>query len=173
MRARISGPTRVSLVPVAYLFLAVFLGCAEAGEISRLHRGAWAKNGDCEQSQRIVLGETTIQLVERGRVRTLIDGEEAVFKGKTLINASLPAKGKEDAVLGFSGKLSDAAGPMKLVADGVEKGEFSGTFMRCKGQVSRVGRVANHKPKPIMRNRRVMPAHHFVRPRPVMLGGFY
>jgi hypothetical protein len=180
MRINVSDLSLVSPMAVACLFLAASLAGAEAGEISRLHRGAWAKNGDCKQAQRIIIGEKTIKLVERGRVRTLTDGEEAVFKGKTLINASLAAKKEEDAVLAFSGRLSEAAGQLKLVSDGLENGGFSGTFVLCKGPVSRIGRVVSYKPKLIMRKKSATrtawaqhPVHHFARPNRALLGGFY
>jgi hypothetical protein len=69
---------------------------------------------------------------------------------------------------------------LKLATDGLENGGFSGTFMMCKGPVSRMGRVAKYKPKSIMRKKSVTrtaraqpPVHRFARPSRALLGGFY
>ncbi len=132
----------------AYVAIAAPLTWAQAGEISSVHRGTWTESGDCKQARRIVISERTIMLVEPGRQRRLTDGDEAVFKGETLINASLPAKKEEDLVLAFSARLVEQDGEMILITEGLEDGGgFSGAFRRCKTETpSRT--AAKEKTKP-------------------------
>jgi hypothetical protein len=158
------------------------LVCAQADEISPGHRGAWAENGDCQQARRIVIGEKTIKLVEPGRARILTDGDEAVFKGETLINASLPAKKEEDPVLAFSAKVVEEDGDLKLVTEGLENGGgFAGTFKRCKTDVVATTRtLAKEKVKAASRRTVVTrtapvqrPSPYYTYPSGTLLGGLY
>lgn len=170
-------------IAFACLVIAAPLTCAQAGEITSDHRGTWVENGECQQKKRIVIGEKTVTLVEPGRQHTLTDGDEAVFKGETMINASLPSKKEEDPVLAFTAKVVTEDGDMKLVTEGLENGGgFSGTYKLCKTPLRT---AAKEKPKPA---RRVvatrttprnapdyMPAYapRYVYPPGTLLGGLY
>ncbi len=165
-------------IAFACLAIAAPLAFAQAGEISSDHRGTWTENGECQQARRIVIGEKTITLVEPGHVRTLTDGDEAVFKGQTLINASLPAKKEEDPVLAFSAKLVEQDGDVALVTEGLENGGgFSGTFKRCKS-VATTHTASSNKSKPAGRKtavtRTTRPAPYYpYYPAGTLLGGLY
>jgi len=163
-------------IAFACLVIVAPLACAQAGEISSDHRGTWTENGDCQQARRIVIGDKTITLVEPGHVRTLTDGDEAVFKGETLINASLPAKKEEDPVLAFSAKLVEQDGDVSLVTEGLENGGgFSGTFKRCKSATTHT--ASREKSKPAARKtavtRTTRPAPYPYFPARTLLGGLY
>lgn len=167
-------------IAFACLVVAASLASAQAGEIGAQHRGTWTENGECPQPRRIVIGETTITLVEPGRQRILTDGDEAVFKGETLINASLPAKKELDPVLAFSAKLVERDGETLLVSEGLENGGgFSGTFKRCKS-VTPTRTAAKDRAKPAPRRtaqthtaRTQRPAPTYVYPAGTLLGGLY
>lgn len=167
-------------IAFACLAIAAPLACAQAGEISSDHRGTWTENGDCQQARRIVIGEKTITLVDAGRARTLTDGDEAVFKGETMINASLPAKKEEDPVLAFSAKLVEQDGDVTLVTEGLENGGgFSGTFKRCRS-VATTHTASRDKPKASSRKtavtrttRQVPYPYHPAYPAGTLLGGLY
>lgn len=134
---------------IAFVCLALAaapLAGAHAGEIGADHRGTWTENGDCAQPRRIVITDNTVKLVEPGRTRVLTDGDEAVFKGETMINASLPAKKAEDPELAFSAKLVEEDGEMRLVTDGLEDKAFAGAFMKCKAP-THVAAKDKSKPK--------------------------
>jgi hypothetical protein len=136
-------------IAFACIVIAAPLACAQAGEITSDHRGTWVENGECQQKKRIVIGEKTVTLVEPGRQRVLTDGDEAVFKGETLINASLPSRKEEDPVLAFSAKVVKEDGDMKLVTEGLENGGgFSGTFKLCKTPLRT---AVKDRPKPAPR----------------------
>ena len=180
---------------IAFACLAMIaapLACAQAGEISSDHRGTWTENGECPQQRRIVITDKQITLVDAGRTRTLTDGDEAVFNGETVINASLQSNKEEDPVLAFSAKLVEQDGEKRLVTEGLEESKaFAGTFKRCKdvAQPTRSAAAAprpaaKEKPKPARRNVAVRaaprqapppPAHagYYVFPRGTMLGGLY
>lgn len=120
---------------IAFLcfLIAAPIACADAAEISPKLRGTWAENGDCTLSRRIQIDEKTIKLVEPARSRTLIDGEEAVFKGETLINASLPTTNEADAVLALTAKVIEEDGETKLVVVRAEDSRgFVGTYGLCE-----------------------------------------
>ncbi|MDB5643740.1 MAG: hypothetical protein JWN07_3057 [Hyphomicrobiales bacterium] len=155
----------------ACLVIALPLACAQAGEISSGYRGVWAENGDCQQTRRIIIGEKTITLVEPGRARTLTDGDEAVFKGETLINASEPTKKEEDPVLAFSARLVDQNGETKLVTEGLEDGgAFAGEYKHCKGMSTQM--AAGGKPKP-RKTAGARPRSPYAYPTGTLLGGLY
>lgn len=167
-------------IAFACLVVATPLACAQAGEISSDHRGTWTENGDCQQARRIIIGDKTITLVEPGRARTLTDGDEAVFKGETLINASLPAKKEEDPVLAFSAKLVEQDGDTALVTEGLEDGGgFSGTFKRCKSGVTThtaardKARAAGRKTAVTRTSRPPPYPNYYVYPTGTLLGGLY
>jgi hypothetical protein len=167
-------------IAFACLVIAAPLACAQAGEISSDHRGTWTESGDCQQARRIVIGEKTITLVDAGRARTLTDGDEAVFKGVTLINASLPAKKEEDPVLAFSAKLVEQDGDVTLVTEGLEDGGgFSGTFKRCKPAATATHTASRDKPRAaarktaVTRTTRQAPYPAYAYPAGTLLGGLY
>lgn len=164
-------------IAFACLVVAAPLAIAQADEISSAHRGTWTESGDCQQARRIIIGEKSITLVEPGRARVLTDGDEAVFKGETLINASLPAKKEEDPVLAFSARLVEQEGELRLVTEGLENGGgFAGAFKRCK-PVATTRTAVRSNPKPPPRRTaatRVTPApqpHYY--PAGTLLGGLY
>jgi hypothetical protein len=164
-------------IAFACLVVAAPLAYAQAGEISSDHRGTWTENGDCQQTRRIVIGEKTITLVEPGHVRTLTDGDEAVFKGETLINASLPAKKEQDPVLAFSAKLVEQDGDVSLVTEGLENGGgFSGKFKRCKSATT-THTASREKSKPVARKtavtRTMRQSPYPYYPAGTLLGGLY
>jgi hypothetical protein len=165
-------------IAFACLAIAAPLALAQAGEISSDHRGTWTENGDCQQARRIVIGEKTITLVDAGRARMLTDGDEAVFKGVRLINASLPAKKEEDPVLAFSAKLVEQEGDVTLVTEGLEGGGFSGTFKRCK-PVATTHTASRDRPRgaarktAVTRTARQAPYPVYAYPARTLLGGLY
>lgn len=105
---------------------------ATAAEIGADHRGTWTESGSCSDSRKIVVSNQTVSLVQPGQVRILTDGDESVFKGETVLNASLPAKNKEEPELGFSARMIEASGEVTLVTDGTGTDKaFAGTFKKC------------------------------------------
>lgn len=155
-------------IALACLAIAAPLACAQAGEISSDHRGTWTETGDCQLKRRIVIGEKTIKLVEPGQQRVLTDGDEAVFKGETLINASLPSKSEEDPVLAFSAKVVNDDGDLKLVTEGLENGGFSGTFKLCKEPMKSATAKASSR-----RGVATRTSPRYVYPQGTLLGGLY
>jgi hypothetical protein len=125
------------LVQLNCLFLASALLvipaiAATAAEIGADHRGTWTESGTCSDSRKIVISNQTVSLVQPGQVRVLTDGDESVFKGETVLNASLPAKNKEEPELGFSARMVEASGDVTLVTDGTGADKaFAGTFKKC------------------------------------------
>lgn len=179
---------------IAFACLAMIaapLACAQAGEISSAHRGTWTENGECPQPRRIVITDKTITLVEPGRSRTLTDGDEAVFKGETVINASLTSKKQEDPELAFSAKLVEQDGETRLVTQGIEDGKaFSGTFKLCKSSppvLRSASRQVRERPKAAPRQQRSVvvraapryapapsrPDRYYVYPPGTLLGGLF
>ena len=164
-------------VAFACFAVALPLACAQAGEISSAYRGIWTETGDCQQPRRIVINEKTITLVEPGRARTLTDGDEAVFKGETLINASLPARKEEDPVLAFSARLVDQDGETRLVTEGLEDGGgFAGAYRHCKSAAStRTAATAKARQARKAASTRTAPrlAPAYAYPAGTLLGGLY
>jgi hypothetical protein len=87
-----------------------------------------------------------IKLIEPARSRTLIDGEEAVFKGETLINASLPTTKEADAVLALTAKVIEENGETKLLIVLAEQSDtFVGTYGLCKNYAPHTRTSAGQK----------------------------
>ncbi|MDB5594686.1 MAG: hypothetical protein JWM36_1647 [Hyphomicrobiales bacterium] len=105
---------------------------ATAAEIDAAHRGTWTESGLCSDGRKIVVSNQTVSLVQPGQIRVLTDGDESVFKGETVLNASLPAKNQEEPELGFSARMVEASGGVTLVTDGTGADKaFAGTFKKC------------------------------------------
>jgi hypothetical protein len=161
------------------LLIAAPLAGVQAGEISSDHRGTWTENGECQQPRRIVITDKTVKLVEPGRIRVLTDGDEAVFNGETVINASLPAKKEEDPELAFSAKLVDANGEPRLVTEGVEDAKaFAGTYKLCKPAPTRTAAKERPKAQPrrtvmVRSAPRPAPSYYGAYPAGTLLGGLY
>ncbi len=134
-------------------FLACLLCCVaplaspQAGDIGAEHRGTWTETGVCPQPRRIVVTDKTITLVEPGHMRVLTDADEAVWKGETVLNASLPARKEADPELAFSGRLVEQEGELSLVIAGLEGSKsFAGTFKRCKGASTQTASTGRQRP---------------------------
>ncbi|MDB5649004.1 MAG: hypothetical protein JWL62_524 [Hyphomicrobiales bacterium] len=128
------------------MVLLVIPSIAGAGEISAAHRGTWTESGACSDSRKIVISGQTISLVQPGHARVLTDGDESVFKGETVVNASLPAKNEQEPVLGFSARMVESGGAVELVTEGAGANkEFAGTFKKCSSATTTASRTHRSK----------------------------
>lgn len=140
---------------------------AFAGDISADHQGTWTESGQCPQPKRIVVSGKTVTLVQPGMTRVLTDGDEAVFNGETLINASLPAKKEQDPVLAFSAKIVERDGELTLTTTGGDdQNGFAGAFRKCKASDARTAAIKQKNAKKTANARRAPGPYAYDRYRP-------
>lgn len=132
------------------LFIAVVtcsslgLAPAIAGEVGQDKRGTWTASGSCSDEVRLVISSRRISIFKDRREQALVDADEAVWKGATLINASLPAVGDAEPTVALTARFVLEDGTSRLIIDKSEAA-LSGRFRKCSDMAMPVAKASLKK----------------------------
>ena len=115
---------------------------ALADEIAKDHRGTWTMSGRCTDAKRIIIGADAITLMDGPKKQILRAGDESVWNGARLINASRDAHDKSETIA-FSARLSENDGQTILQTQDLGEAEktFEGSYRRCASETQTAARA--------------------------------